>query len=107
MALLECKDCQGKVSDAAMTCPHCGRPMKPLPAQVKLPHAPTTLIPASARGAVCPVCGTHTLPPGRGMHGGNEQVTCIILILCGLIPGVIYYAVVDSKPYCPKCKRRV
>lgn len=31
MALLTCPDCQGKVSDAAPTCPHCGRPMKAAP----------------------------------------------------------------------------
>lgn len=27
MALLDCPDCSGKVSDQAPTCPHCGRPM--------------------------------------------------------------------------------
>jgi hypothetical protein len=31
MALLTCPDCQGKVSDSAPTCPHCGRPMKIAP----------------------------------------------------------------------------
>ena len=27
MGLIECPDCDGKVSEAAPTCPHCGRPM--------------------------------------------------------------------------------
>lgn len=27
MALLNCPECNGKVSDSASTCPHCGFPM--------------------------------------------------------------------------------
>ena len=28
MPLIECPDCHKKISEAAPTCPHCGRPMK-------------------------------------------------------------------------------
>ena len=28
MGLIECPDCDGKVSDIAPTCPHCGRPFE-------------------------------------------------------------------------------
>lgn len=70
------------------------------------PQTPTVNA-ATARGAVCPRCGTTTLPRGKGMHTGEEQVTCMLLLVAGFIPGVIYYAVVDSKPFCPKCRHRV
>lgn len=32
MAIIECKDCGGKVSDAAAACPHCGAPGSGTPA---------------------------------------------------------------------------
>jgi hypothetical protein len=32
MALIECPDCHGQVSDLAPACPHCGRPLAPTPA---------------------------------------------------------------------------
>ena len=31
MGLTNCPDCKNVVSDAAVTCPHCGRPLAPLP----------------------------------------------------------------------------
>jgi hypothetical protein len=36
MPVIGCPDCNGKVSDSAPSCPHCGRPMK----QTALPVAP-------------------------------------------------------------------
>ncbi len=37
--LTECPECSGKVSDAAISCPHCGYPMKSLPVTAPLPRA--------------------------------------------------------------------
>lgn len=35
MAIISCKECSGKVSDTAATCPHCGAPVvAPMPAAV-------------------------------------------------------------------------
>ena len=28
MALISCPDCSGRISDTAVSCPHCGRPMR-------------------------------------------------------------------------------
>ena len=39
MALIKCTECNGEVSDAALTCPHCGRPTKSL--NKELAHPPT------------------------------------------------------------------
>lgn len=43
MAILECKECQGKVSDTAAACPHCGAPVSSQSAtpQATQPAAPT------------------------------------------------------------------
>jgi hypothetical protein len=32
MALIACPDCAGQVSDQALACPHCGRPLRSMPA---------------------------------------------------------------------------
>ena len=43
MAILECKECKGKVSDTAATCPHCGAPVPTQePAQAAAPPATPT-----------------------------------------------------------------
>jgi hypothetical protein len=31
MPLIECPDCTSAISDLAVSCPHCGRPLRPLP----------------------------------------------------------------------------
>jgi len=63
MALLECPDCGGKVSDQAPACPHCGRPMSDSasapsqndPSQTKCPHCQKLVAPVvtSVGGGSC------------------------------------------------------
>lgn len=48
MPLINCPDCENKISDSAPTCIHCGRPMKEPAAAPKL-NAALTLAP-------CPKC---------------------------------------------------
>lgn len=61
MALIECPECGGKVSNSAVSCPHCGFPIK-----------------ASLRneGPFCPYCGNKNEPSsvycrhcGKAMNG--------------------------------------
>jgi hypothetical protein len=41
MSVMSCPDCNGKVSDTATTCPHCGKPTKAAPAApVQAPASP-------------------------------------------------------------------
>ena len=49
MGLITCQDCKQKISDAAVTCIHCGRPMKREKAIEKAP--------AGSVGK-CPACGS-------------------------------------------------
>ena len=37
MALIKCPECEGKVSDQAMACPHCGCPIYPRQQSVRTP----------------------------------------------------------------------
>jgi uncharacterized Zn finger protein (UPF0148 family) len=59
------------------------------------------------QGVVCPICNSVMVPSGRGMHSGTEKLTCIFLLMFGLLPGVLFYVVTDMKPYCRQCRRRV
>lgn len=72
---------------------------EPTPKPVPMAHA--------GYGVSCPMCGSALIPRGRGLHGASEILSCAILILLALLPGVVYYIWTDSKPYCPKCKQRV
>jgi hypothetical protein len=36
MGLIACQDCGGQVSDQALACPHCGRPLRSMPSPEKL-----------------------------------------------------------------------
>lgn len=42
MALIQCGECNGVVSDRATACPHCGNPQSPAPQQFGLPLEPVT-----------------------------------------------------------------
>ena len=71
------------------------------------PPRPETSAQKAGYGALCPACGTALLPRGRGIHGFSEVLGCVFLLLLYLIPGIIYYIWLESKPYCPNCKRRI
>lgn len=70
------------------------------------PSPPTRTEKAGHRSD-CPACGTELIPRGRGIHGFNETITCTVLLMLGLIPGILYYIGVEARPYCPKCERRI
>ena len=75
MALTECPDCGGKVSDEAPACPHCGRPSR---------SAKSTRGSQSKRGsgAKCPRCNKMVTPVVTSVGGGScsigrrEKWTC-------------------------------
>jgi DNA-directed RNA polymerase subunit RPC12/RpoP len=50
MPLIDCPDCAKKISDAAPSCIHCGRPMKD--------HAAAQKLSAALTLAPCPKCGS-------------------------------------------------
>lgn len=78
MALFECPDCSGKVSDQAKACPHCGRPSKQPP---KANSASTK--DRNSGDCRCPHCNKMVTPVvtlsgsgGSCAVGGREKWTC-------------------------------
>ena len=54
----------------------------------------------------CPWCGYH----GKFQKRGNDVISvciCVLLLLAGLIPGVIFAAWYSSQEECPTCKAKV
>ena len=90
MTLLVCPDCEGSVSSNAAECPHCGCPTE-----------------GSYAANVCPYCGSNSIGRVRGLQGVFEVVICLILLLCLILPGIIYYIFQEAQPYCSGCGRRV
>ena len=94
MAILECKECKGKVSDTAAACPHCGAPV---PSPAPAPKAAQPAVPAPAPKA-----------SGRKISGWKIAGTVIAaFIVLSLIAGVAKDEVADestaiSKPDTPK-----
>lgn len=52
MALIACPDCGGQVSDQALACPHCGRPLQTVPSLQVLRREAHTLQ-SLAKGCGC------------------------------------------------------
>ena len=96
--LIDCPDCGNSVSDAAPACPSCGRP--------KDPEA-TRSQPIAPAGVACPYCGNTTVGKVRGLQGPLEVLLGFVLLLMLFVPGIIYYVVMESVPYCSSCGRRV
>ena len=91
MALITCPDCGRSVSESASACPGCARPLAAN---------------SSGVGRACPHCGSRQVGKVRGLQGGTEVMIAAVLTLCFLLPGVIYYIVMESKPYCSGCGKR-
>lgn len=95
MPLIQCPDCGKKVSNAAPACPHCGRP---LAIQQQF---------AKKKDRKCRHCGSDQVGKVRGLQGFKEIIIFLILFLCGIIPGIIYYIWIESVPYCLGCGKRI
>ncbi|MCB0078942.1 MAG: hypothetical protein KDD73_16135 [Anaerolineales bacterium] len=89
MALNTCEDCGGPVSDQAKACPACGRPT-----------------PVGRREGSCELCGEGEPKTGTGIHGFLEISTTLVWAVGGIIIGLALFFYLNSKPWCPQCKRR-
>jgi len=62
---------------------------------------------AGPLGRQCPRCGAQSVGKVRGLQGMGEVCTAVILLILGVLPGLIYYIYIESRPYCSGCGRRV
>lgn len=55
---------------------------------------------------ICPNqnCGFKGSPKVRSAY---NPVIGILLLICGIVPGLIYMAITGVKVYCPKCNMQV
>ena len=61
MALIKCSECGKDVSSNALSCPHCGNPIKPVQANNK-------------GGKFCPSCKAYVNPVVTSVGGGSCSV---------------------------------
>lgn len=76
MSILSCPDCNGKVSDTAKACPHCGKPVN----AGGVPVAPAASAPAAAAP---PKSGVLDLNPKKNM----KQIVVIFAVVGCLVIG--------------------
>ena len=73
MSLIACPECEGRVSDRALACPHCGFPVR----QEVLDGGPErTLLSVSPR-----------------LFGGNWFIHALMILLCFALVGFVFYLV--------------
>ena len=84
MALIQCPECEGKVSDQAPVCPHCGFPLS---SSHGSPAAATTAAAAQEPEGI----SHEALPgyPGKPYHWTDRIPVAFILVWGGMLIGVI------------------
>jgi hypothetical protein len=103
MAITQCRECGGKVSTGAVTCPHCGAPAPtadPQP-EASLPQTPRTATPGKGK-IECPYCHAIIKPMGKPAGCGTVLIA-LILLLFFIVPGVIYIIWESTRKACPRC----
>jgi hypothetical protein len=43
----------------------------------------------------------------RGIYGARETLVCIVLLVCFILPGLLYYFDTSRVPRCSNCGKRV
>lgn len=81
MALIQCPECEGKVSDQAPVCPHCGFPL------IQTSTTPNTT-PTDQPANRTPQLSPHAYP-GKPYHWSDRVPVALLLFWGGLLVGII------------------
>lgn len=95
MALIKCTECKSDVSENAVSCPQCGNPINPIPAQ------PEKQIKQGDRK--CLKCGYVGFMKTWLGNYNFPQFIALIMFLFYVIPGLIFIAWGWGKYKCPAC----
>lgn len=86
MALINCPECNRKISEKASTCPHCGNPMNVVVPEKSMPTGDID----DKEYIFCPKCfSTHVHSEQQGFSGGKALVGAITVGAVGLLAGTI------------------
>jgi hypothetical protein len=86
MALIQCPECEGKVSDQAPVCPHCGFPLAGPAAAT--PAAATAMASGGTSG-ISEEPLTEAAYPGKPYHWSDRIPVAFILFWGGMLIGVM------------------
>lgn len=75
MALINCKECGQKISDAAKICPHCGAPV------IKDVYCPKCGKKVPENVKFCPDCGTSIVSPSASGTDSKDKTTAALLAI--------------------------
>lgn len=77
-----------------------------VPVASQAPSAARVEAPSHGSTGTCPNCGAvGTLERIRGLQGAETLIAAALMLLF-LIPGIVYYIAMESRPICSACRRR-
>ena len=100
MAMVECKECEGQISQNAETCPHCGDVIKESKAKfslVDLIHKISVPVVLSVAGTMITILSYFSMEGERQMEQTRklladafekDPITAVLHFLCGPLAGI-------------------
>ena len=100
----QCPFCAETIKAEAVVCRYCGRDLAKRVTEAVATNTQGSTesdTPSIPSWRVCPHCGANAVGRARGLHGVGEMLLCLVFFLACILPGFIYYAYIESVPYCP------
>jgi RNA polymerase sigma factor (sigma-70 family) len=91
-AVIDCRERRNRVSSPPADCQSAGHILRNLPNE--------------SAALKCPKCHSKNVKKTRGLHG-LEVIIAMILFIPFVIPGILFYAYVESLPCCSDCGSRL
>lgn len=90
MALIQCPECDGKVSDQAPACPHCGFPLAGAAASTSATAAASASLATADASGISQQTLSENAYPGKPFHWSDRIPVAFLLFWGGLLIGTIF-----------------